>query len=168
MTDRSNELCRSTSSGPGHPESSDSAQTGARTTAADSPRSPRCPARRRCRPSTGRTSPLRRRSSYISVISSRVPVAPSGCPSAMAPPLTLTLLRSRPSSFSTARYLRRERFVHLDQVDVVQLQPGFLQRDARRRNRARAHDLGIDARDAPAHDASHRLQITFLELRRAT
>src|ERR1035438_198830 len=48
--------------------------------------------------------PLRRRSSFISVTRRRVPVAPSVCPSAMAPPFTLTLLRSSPSSFSTARY----------------------------------------------------------------
>src|SRR5579864_6869656 len=47
---------------------------------------------------------LRRRNSCSSVITNRVPVAPSGCPRAIAPPLTLTLLRSRPSSFSTARY----------------------------------------------------------------
>src|ERR1035438_3279437 len=32
---------------------------------------------------------FRRRNSYSSVITSRVPVAPSGCPSAMAPPFTL-------------------------------------------------------------------------------
>src|SRR5579863_9645972 len=47
---------------------------------------------------------LRRRSSCSSVITSLAPVAPSGCPNAIAPPLTLTLLRSRPNSFSTARY----------------------------------------------------------------
>ena len=46
----------------------------------------------------------RRRSSRVSDSRMRVPVMPSGCPSAMAPPLTLTLSRSRPSSFSTARY----------------------------------------------------------------
>ena len=36
--------------------------------------------------------------------SRRVPVAPSGWPSAMAPPFTFTRSRSSPSSFSTARY----------------------------------------------------------------
>src|SRR5271166_2139743 len=41
--------------------------------------------------------------------------------------------------------LRREGFVHFDQIDVLQLQPGFLQRGLGRRNRSRAHDLGIDA-----------------------
>ena len=34
----------------------------------------------------------------------RVPVAPSGCPSPIAPPFTFTFSRSRPRSFSTARY----------------------------------------------------------------
>src|SRR5205085_2724575 len=47
---------------------------------------------------------LRRRSSYNSVMISRVPVAPSGCPSAMAPPFTLAFSRSMPNSFSTAKY----------------------------------------------------------------
>src|SRR5262249_47030041 len=47
---------------------------------------------------------LRAASSRASVSTSRVPVAPSGCPSAMAPPFTFTFSRSRPRSFSTARY----------------------------------------------------------------
>jgi len=47
---------------------------------------------------------FRRRNSYSNVITNRVPVAPNGCPNAIAPPLTLTLLRSRPSSFSTDKY----------------------------------------------------------------
>src|SRR6185295_4363778 len=46
----------------------------------------------------------RRRSSSAKVRSSRVPVAPRGWPRAMAPPLTFVRSRSRPSSFSTARY----------------------------------------------------------------
>src|SRR5688572_1005897 len=46
----------------------------------------------------------RRRNSSSNVSRSRAPLAPSGCPIAMAPPLTFTLSRSRPSSFSQARY----------------------------------------------------------------
>ena len=42
--------------------------------------------------------------SRTSVSRRRVPVAPSGWPSAIAPPFTLHLLRSRPSSFSQPRY----------------------------------------------------------------
>src|SRR6266576_4355603 len=48
--------------------------------------------------------PPRSRSSYASVSASRAPDAPSGWPSAMAPPFTFVLFRSRPRSFSTARY----------------------------------------------------------------
>src|SRR5690606_8089401 len=44
------------------------------------------------------------RSSRVRVRRRRVPVAPSGWPSAIAPPLTLTLSRSRSSAFSTPRY----------------------------------------------------------------
>src|SRR5205823_6879329 len=47
---------------------------------------------------------FRRCNSYNNVITSRVPVAPNGWPSAIAPPLTFTMSRSRPNSFSTARY----------------------------------------------------------------
>ena len=45
--------------------------------------------------------PPRRRSSQASVVSSRVPELPSACPSAIAPPLTLTIAGS--SSFHSAR-----------------------------------------------------------------
>src|SRR5260370_14949783 len=45
-----------------------------------------------------------RRSSFTSVITTRVPLAPSGCPSAIAPPFTLVLSRFSPNTFSTARY----------------------------------------------------------------
>src|SRR5271165_2873352 len=52
--------------------------------------------------------------------------------------------------------LRCEGLVHLDEINVVKLQARFLQRDARRRHRPRAHDLRIDTGNPPAHDAGHR------------
>ena len=62
----------------------------------------------------------RRRNSCSSVVVIRAPEQPSGWPIAMAPPLTFT--RSG-SSFSSRRHrhrLRRERLVHLDQVEVLE------------------------------------------------
>src|SRR5512133_1975063 len=47
--------------------------------------------------------PPRRPSSWSSVTTRRAPLIPSGCPSAIAPPLTLTLSGSRPSSRMTTR-----------------------------------------------------------------
>ncbi len=49
--------------------------------------------------------PLRRRSSCSAVAASLAPVQPSGCPSAIAPPLTLRRgsSASRPRPLSTAR-----------------------------------------------------------------
>ena len=44
------------------------------------------------------------------------------------------------------KYLRRERLVQLDDVDLVDRHPGLLQRHAHRLDRADAHDLGCDAR----------------------
>src|SRR5205807_7881322 len=41
--------------------------------------------------------PPRRRSSWTSVVRMRAPLAPIGCPSAIAPPFTLTLASSTPS-----------------------------------------------------------------------
>ena len=46
--------------------------------------------------------PSRLSSSLSKVVINLVPVAPSGCPSAMAPPLTFNLARSAPSSFAHA------------------------------------------------------------------
>mmetsp|Transcript_16556 Transcript_16556/g.52805 ORF Transcript_16556/g.52805 Transcript_16556/m.52805 type:complete len:322 (+) Transcript_16556:61-1026(+) len=48
--------------------------------------------------------PSRRCSSWVRCAVMRAPEAPSGCPSAIAPPLLLVIARSRPSSFSQARY----------------------------------------------------------------
>ena len=52
---------------------------------------------------------------------SRAPDMPIGCPTAMAPPLTLTRSSSRPSSRVLAMPDRRERLVDLDQVQVRRL-----------------------------------------------
>ena len=46
------------------------------------------------------------------------------------------LLAIEAELFLDRQVLRGEGFVHFDQVDVVELQPGLFQRDARRGNRA--------------------------------
>src|SRR5205823_15133384 len=61
-----------------------------------------CPPPMHAEPSPNRLSALRRACSRWIVI--RVPLAASGWPMAIAPPCTLVLARSRPSSRSTARY----------------------------------------------------------------
>ena len=76
-------------------------------------------------------------SSWSSVVSRRAPVAPSGWPSAIAPPLTFTRSRSAPVSCCQARTHRGERLVDLDQVDVVQGEPGALAGRGRSRGSAR-------------------------------
>ena len=52
---------------------------------------------------TAAVPPPRRRSSSSAVSATRVPDMPTGCPSAMAPPLTLTLSSSMPRSSAEAR-----------------------------------------------------------------
>src|SRR5271165_1418718 len=64
----------------------------------------------------------------------------------------------KPQFFFNRKILRGEGLVHLDQINVVECQSSFLQRDASRRNRPRAHDLRVDTGDSPAHDAGHGLQ----------
>ena len=94
--------------------------------------------------------------SNSSVVSTRAPEAPIGWPMAMAPPLTLTL-RGVPAEVLVDRAgLRRERLVGFDQVEVVVLPAGLLERGARGRDRPGAHDRGIDAGLRPRHDARER------------
>ena len=66
--------------------------------------------------------PPRRRSSYARVSTSRAPEAPIGCPSAIAPPLTLTRssisVLAQPQGPGTGHADRGERLVDLDQVQV--------------------------------------------------
>ncbi len=88
----------------------------------------------------------------------RAPEAPIGWPMAMAPPLTLTLDVSQPSSRLTANGLGGEGFVGLDQVEVADFPAGLFQRLARGRDRARAHDGRIDAGGRPGGDAGERGQ----------
>ena len=83
---------------------------------------------------------------------------PSGWPSAMAPPLTLTLAGSSPSSSHAHERLRRERLVELDEIEVADGEAGPLQRLARGRDRADAHDRRIDAGDGRRDDPGHRPQ----------
>ena len=54
------------------------------------------------------------------------PVQPSGWPSAIAPPLTLSRAGSIGSSCKHGQHLRGERFVQLDEIDVVELSPACL------------------------------------------
>src|SRR5271166_2897988 len=68
------------------------------------------------------------------------------------------LVAIEPQLLLNRKILRGEGLVHLDEINVVELQSGFFQCDARRRHGSRAHDLGIDARNPPTHDAGHRLQ----------
>jgi hypothetical protein len=62
-----------------------------------------------------------------------------------------------PQLFFDRQILRGERFVDLDQIDIIEGQPGFLQRDLRRWDWAAPHQLRLDSRNTPAHDAPQRL-----------
>src|SRR5262249_62069742 len=53
--------------------------------------------------------------------------------------------------------LRRERLIGLDQIEIAYVPPGLLERRARGRDRAGAHDRGIDPGMRPRHDARERL-----------
>ena len=55
------------------------------------------------------------------------PLAPRGCPSAMAPPLTLTLLPIGAGLRQPCRHHPGERLVHLEEVDVVEPETGLLE-----------------------------------------
>ena len=57
----------------------------------------------------------------------RVPVPPMGWPSAIAPPLTLSLSDRDRQVLQHREHLRGERFVQLDEIEVVEREPGLLQ-----------------------------------------
>ena len=57
----------------------------------------------------------------------------------------------------TRQDLSRERFVELDQIDVVQAEAGLIQELSNRRDGSDAHDGGVDAGGGVADDARHRL-----------
>src|SRR5205085_11457277 len=58
----------------------------------------------------------------------------------------------QPELFFHCEILTGKGFVDFDQVDILQLQSGFFESLARRRDRSAAHDLRLDAGNAPAND----------------
>ena len=72
----------------------------------------------------------RRRSSCSDVSASRLPLMPIGCPSAIAPPLTLTSSSDTPRSRAEAMPTAGERFVQLEQREVAHRQIGLGERGA--------------------------------------
>ena len=98
-------------------------------------------------------------SSYKSVMTNRVPVAPSGWPSAMAPPFTLTLSRSSSSAFSTARYCAANASLTSTRSMSRQFHSRFVQRDLCRRNRTDSHNLRRHARNSPTDNPPKRLRL---------
>ena len=87
----------------------------------------RWPCRRPRTSSAGRSGRRCARARVSSVVISRAPEQPSGWPRAIAPPLTLTRSMSGWSSLLPGQHDRGERLVDLDQVDVVDRQPGPLE-----------------------------------------
>ncbi len=116
------------------------------------------PGRRRCRRRPGPVRKPRRRSSSSRVSSSRVPVMPSGWPSAIAPPFTLTFSRSSPSSFSTDRYCAAKASLISIRSMSSERQPRLLEHLARRRRRPHAHQRRLDANRRPMRQAAERLR----------
>jgi hypothetical protein len=94
------------------------------------------------------------------------PVAPIGWPSAYCSAVRVYLRRVETEVLGHRHGLHGERFVRLDHVHVGRLEAGFLEHALHRRDRAEAHDLGLDARVGIGHQARHRLQVVLLCMRR--
>ena len=96
----------------------------------------------------------------------RPPVAPTGWPSEMPEPLGL----SRSSVgvdlplAQAGEHLGGERLVELDQVDLVEGEPGAVEGRGGRGDRADAHHLGADAGDGPRLQGEQRAQPAALGL----
>ena len=78
---------------------------------------------------------------------------PSGWPRAMAPPFGLTVLDVRLQLLGPGEHDRRERLVDLEDVDVVDRQPGALEQALGGVDRAGEHQHGVDADEAGVDDA---------------
>ncbi len=94
----------------------------------------------------------------------RAPVMPNGCPSAIAPPDTFSLVLVDAQLAGRTQHLHREGLVDLEQVDVADRQTGPLQRLLGSLDRAQPHDLRREAADPGGHDAGQRFEAQFLGL----
>ena len=117
----------------------------------------RCPVRRRCRPKRSRAAPAATSSSCTSVRTSRVPDAPSGCPSATAPPFTFSRARSSSSAFSHATTWGANASLISKRSMSVRGEPRLLEEPRDRGHRAERHHVGPDADDVPRDDPGARL-----------
>ena len=105
-------------------------------------------------------------SSWVSIVISRPPLIPSGWPRAIAPPLTLTLAGSRPSSsMHTSDWLAKASLSSTRSRSST-ADPGPLEGLARRRNRPDPHDRRIDAGDGRRHDPGQWLEPELASPRR--
>ncbi len=115
---------------------------------------PRSPVLRRCRPRRSRASRRDAASRAASVSRSRVPLMPSGWPSAIAPPFTLTLSRSRPSSFSTERYCAANASLISKRSMSSSARPVLASTLADRRRRPHPHQRRLDPDGRPRRRAA--------------
>ena len=99
-----------------------------------------------------------RSSSWSALIVRIAPVAPTGWPSAIAPPFGFTFAGSSPSPLLTASACAAKASFEFDDVEVVDREAGLLEQLLHRRDRADAHHLGPDAGDGVAEDPRPRLQ----------
>src|ERR1035438_1722569 len=107
---------------------------------------------------------LRRRISCRRVTRMRPPLAPIGCPRAIAPPCGLIRSGSMSSSLSTASDCAAKCLIELEQIDVNKLEPGFRQRLAYGGDWADAHDLRLDPDRGVALDCPKRPQAELVGL----
>ena len=105
---------------------------------------------------------MRRRISWMIVVVSLAPVQPSGCPRAIAPPLTLRRSGSIGSSRRHASTCAAKASFSSTGPICVERQPGPLQRLLDRRHRPDAEPLRLDARGGVADEARQRRQAELL------
>ena len=118
----------------------------------------RCPGRRRCTSSPGRSGRRSARSSWTSIVTSRPPLMPSGWPEGDRAAVGVDLPGSRPSSSMHAIDCEANASFSSTTSRSSTERPARDERFARRRHRPDAHDRRVDARDRRRHDARHRPQ----------
>ena len=98
----------------------------------------------------------------ISVAVSLAPVQPSGWPSAIAPPLTFSRSGSIGSSFRQASTCAAKASFSSIEIDLIERQPGLLERFLDRRHRPMPKSSGRDARGRVADESRQRRQAVRL------
>ena len=102
---------------------------------------------------------------WISVVMMRAPVMPNGWPRAIEPPLTLSLSHAMPRCLADGMTCAANASLISTRSMSSIVMPARVERLTAGLDRAEAHDLRVERRDARRHDAGERREAELVRLR---